>query len=88
MRTDRTPEDGGTEMAVTSTSTVGDASPADGSGEAPLAGLRVVEISMYVQGPVAGLVLASLGSIGLSLTSPIWKAVRAQEAERLSHNSE
>ena len=30
--------------------------------EAPLAGLRVIELSMYVQGPVAGLVLASLGA--------------------------
>ena len=30
--------------------------------EAPLAGLKVVELSMYVQGPVAGLALASLGA--------------------------
>ena len=30
--------------------------------EGPLAGLRVVEISVYVQGPVAGLTLASLGA--------------------------
>ena len=30
--------------------------------EAPLAGLRVVELSMYVQGPVSGLVLASQGA--------------------------
>lgn len=30
--------------------------------DAPLAGLRVVEMSMYVQGPVAGLVLASQGA--------------------------
>ncbi len=30
--------------------------------EAPLAGLKVVELSMYVQGPVAGLTLASLGA--------------------------
>ena len=30
--------------------------------EAPLAGIRVVELSMYVQGPVAGLTLASLGA--------------------------
>ena len=30
--------------------------------EAPLAGLRVVELSMYVQGPVSGLVLASHGA--------------------------
>jgi crotonobetainyl-CoA:carnitine CoA-transferase CaiB-like acyl-CoA transferase len=29
---------------------------------APLAGLRVVELSMYVQGPVSGLVLASQGA--------------------------
>ena len=28
----------------------------------PLAGLRVVEISLYVQGPIAGLPLASLGA--------------------------
>ena len=28
----------------------------------PLAGLRVVEISLYVQGPIAGLTLASLGA--------------------------
>ena len=33
----------------------------DDSG-APLEGLRVVEISMYIQGPVAGLTLASLGA--------------------------
>jgi rhomboid protease GluP len=38
--------------------------------------------------PAAILVLASLASIGLSVTSPIWKAVRAQEAQRLSRNSE
>ena len=30
--------------------------------EGPLSGIKVVEISMYVQGPVAGLVLASLGA--------------------------
>ncbi|MGH1488815.1 MAG: CaiB/BaiF CoA transferase family protein [Acidimicrobiales bacterium] len=30
--------------------------------EGPLAGLKVVELSMYVQGPVAGLTLASLGA--------------------------
>ena len=30
--------------------------------EAPLAGVKVVELSMYVQGPVAGLTLASLGA--------------------------
>ncbi|MFN0090976.1 MAG: CaiB/BaiF CoA transferase family protein [Acidimicrobiales bacterium] len=30
--------------------------------EAPLAGIRVVEISMYVQGPVAGMTLANLGA--------------------------
>ena len=30
--------------------------------EAPLAGVKVVELSMYVQGPVAGLALASLGA--------------------------
>lgn len=30
--------------------------------DAPLAGVRVVEISQYVQGPVAGLTLASLGA--------------------------
>ncbi len=30
--------------------------------EAPLAGIKVVELSMYVQGPVAGLALASLGA--------------------------
>lgn len=30
--------------------------------EAPLAGVRVVELSMYVQGPVAGLALAALGA--------------------------
>ena len=33
-----------------------------GAQEGPLAGLRVVEISVYVQGPVAGLTLASLGA--------------------------
>ena len=31
-------------------------------GEGPLAGIKVVELSMYVQGPVAGLALASLGA--------------------------
>jgi len=30
--------------------------------DAPLAGLKVVEISMYVQGPIAGQILASLGA--------------------------
>ena len=30
--------------------------------DAPLAGIKVVELSMYVQGPVAGLTLASLGA--------------------------
>ena len=30
--------------------------------EAPLEGIKVVELSMYVQGPVAGLALASLGA--------------------------
>jgi CoA:oxalate CoA-transferase len=30
--------------------------------EAPLAGVRVLEMSMYIQGPVAGLVLAGLGA--------------------------
>ena len=30
--------------------------------DAPLAGIKVVELSMYVQGPVAGLALASLGA--------------------------
>ncbi|MDH3684160.1 MAG: CoA transferase, partial [Acidimicrobiia bacterium] len=30
--------------------------------QAPLAGIKVVELSMYVQGPVAGLTLASLGA--------------------------
>lgn len=30
--------------------------------EAPLAGIRVVEVTMYVQGPVCGLALASLGA--------------------------
>lgn len=32
------------------------------SDEGPLAGIKVVELSMYVQGPVAGLTLASLGA--------------------------
>ncbi|MCC6437795.1 MAG: CoA transferase [Acidimicrobiales bacterium] len=32
------------------------------NGEAPLEGVKVVELSMYVQGPVAGLALASLGA--------------------------
>ena len=32
------------------------------SDEAPLDGIKVVELSMYVQGPVAGLALASLGA--------------------------
>ena len=30
--------------------------------DGPLAGVKVVELSMYVQGPVAGLTLASLGA--------------------------
>ncbi|MFT7647856.1 MAG: crotonobetainyl-CoA:carnitine CoA-transferase CaiB-like acyl-CoA transferase [Candidatus Poriferisodalaceae bacterium] len=30
--------------------------------EAPLAGISVVELSMYVQGPVAGLALGGLGA--------------------------
>jgi crotonobetainyl-CoA:carnitine CoA-transferase CaiB-like acyl-CoA transferase len=30
--------------------------------DGPLAGIRVVELSMYVQGPIAGLALASLGA--------------------------
>ena len=30
--------------------------------DAPLAGIKVVELSMYVQGPVAGLALGSLGA--------------------------
>ncbi len=34
----------------------------ESDGEAPLAGIRVVELSMYVQGPVAGLTLAALGA--------------------------
>jgi len=33
-----------------------------GDSDAPLAGLRVVEMSMYVQGPVTGLVLAGQGA--------------------------
>jgi formyl-CoA transferase len=33
-----------------------------GPQEGPLAGLRVVEVSIYIQGPVAGLTLASLGA--------------------------
>jgi CoA:oxalate CoA-transferase len=37
-------------------------SPSDSDDPAPLAGVRVVELSMYVQGPVAGLTLASLGA--------------------------
>jgi CoA:oxalate CoA-transferase len=32
------------------------------SDEAPLDGIKVIELSMYVQGPVAGLALASLGA--------------------------
>ncbi|MDG2112847.1 MAG: CoA transferase, partial [Actinomycetota bacterium] len=32
------------------------------SGDAPLEGVKVVELSMYVQGPVAGLTLAALGA--------------------------
>jgi crotonobetainyl-CoA:carnitine CoA-transferase CaiB-like acyl-CoA transferase len=31
-------------------------------GDAPLAGLKVVEISMFVQGPIAGSILSSLGA--------------------------
>jgi 2-methylfumaryl-CoA isomerase len=33
-----------------------------GPDDAPLAGVRVVELSMYVQGPTTGLVLQSLGA--------------------------
>lgn len=41
----------------------GEASQHDGIDDpAPLAGVRVVEMSMYVQGPVCGLTLASLGA--------------------------
>ena len=35
---------------------------AEGEDDAPLAGIKVVELSMYVQGPTAGLTLASLGA--------------------------
>ncbi len=38
------------------------ASEEPGADDAPLAGIRVVELSMYVQGPVAGLALAALGA--------------------------
>ncbi len=31
-------------------------------GDPPLAGLKVVEISMYAQGPIAGMILAGLGA--------------------------
>ena len=34
----------------------------DSAAAGPLAGVRVVEITKYVQGPVAGLMLASLGA--------------------------
>jgi crotonobetainyl-CoA:carnitine CoA-transferase CaiB-like acyl-CoA transferase len=37
-------------------------SDVDETVDAPLSGIRVVELSMYVQGPVAGLTLASLGA--------------------------
>jgi len=41
----------------------GDAASEDsGTDDAPLAGIRIVELSMYVQGPVAGLALAALGA--------------------------
>lgn len=36
--------------------------PVETSDDGPLAGVKVVELSMYVQGPVAGLTLASLGA--------------------------
>ena len=38
------------------------AEAADPAVEAPLAGVRVVEMTMYVQGPIGGLTLASLGA--------------------------
>ncbi len=38
------------------------ATAADVAAEAPLAGVRVVEMTMYVQGPTSGLTLASLGA--------------------------
>ncbi|MCY3950276.1 MAG: CoA transferase [Acidimicrobiaceae bacterium] len=38
------------------------ATAADAAAEAPLAGVRVVEMTMYVQGPTSGLTLASLGA--------------------------
>ena len=41
---------------------VGTGTEEDDPAEAPLAGVRVVELSMYVQGPVAGLSLAALGA--------------------------
>lgn len=43
--------------------------------EAPLAGVRVVELSMYVQGPVAGLTLASLGA----------EVVKIEQVGRVDH---
>jgi crotonobetainyl-CoA:carnitine CoA-transferase CaiB-like acyl-CoA transferase len=39
-----------------------DAVEVEDVGDAPLAGLKVVEISMYAQGPLAGLILANLGA--------------------------
>lgn len=39
-----------------------DPQPLDRSEDAPLSGLKVVEISMYAQGPLAGMILASMGA--------------------------
>jgi crotonobetainyl-CoA:carnitine CoA-transferase CaiB-like acyl-CoA transferase len=41
------------------TSTTGEV---EAMGDPPLAGLKVVEISMYAQGPIAGMILAGLGA--------------------------
>lgn len=67
----------GSEQAAPSTITATD--PAAGT-DAPLEGIKVVELSMYVQGPVAGLTLASLGA-------DVIKIEQADHEDLMRHSS-